>query len=145
MLVSSWSGVDFFFLMPRRPPRSTRTYTLLPYTTLFRSSGAGNWEFSSASLSIGFHVDVSETLRRQLPVASAIVKAKCHERLDKAIAVIRDAKLSDQDLLRYKVDPVEWFGSIEAALMAFSGGRWEERRAGKECVSTCRSRWSTVQ
>src|SRR3546814_20066124 len=25
--------------MIRRPPRSTRTYTLLPYTTLFRSSG----------------------------------------------------------------------------------------------------------
>src|SRR3546814_17882149 len=32
---------DFFFLMIRRPPRSTRTDTLFPYTTLFRSpSGA---------------------------------------------------------------------------------------------------------
>src|SRR3546814_6655139 len=29
----------FFFLMLRRPPRSTRTDTLFPYTTLFRSSG----------------------------------------------------------------------------------------------------------
>src|SRR3546814_12172771 len=27
-----------FFLMIRRPPRSTRTDTLLPYTTLFRSN-----------------------------------------------------------------------------------------------------------
>src|SRR3546814_2562169 len=27
----------FFFLMILRPPRSTRTYTPLPYTTLFRS------------------------------------------------------------------------------------------------------------
>src|SRR3546814_15567417 len=27
----------FFFLMLRRPPRSTRTDTLFPYTTLFRS------------------------------------------------------------------------------------------------------------
>src|SRR3546814_19178400 len=27
----------FFFLMKRRPPRSTRTDTLCPYTTLFRS------------------------------------------------------------------------------------------------------------
>src|SRR3546814_16153108 len=27
----------FFFLMRRRPPRSTRTDTLFPYTTLFRS------------------------------------------------------------------------------------------------------------
>src|SRR3546814_17119546 len=30
----------FFFLMIRRPPRSTRTDTLFPYTTLFRSPGA---------------------------------------------------------------------------------------------------------
>src|SRR3546814_305727 len=30
-----------FFLMIRRPPRSTRTDTLFPYTTLFRSSDNG--------------------------------------------------------------------------------------------------------
>src|SRR3546814_10737963 len=30
--------IFFFFLMIRRPPRSTRTDTLFPYTTLFRSS-----------------------------------------------------------------------------------------------------------
>src|SRR3546814_5591031 len=30
----------FFFLMIRRPPRSTLTDTLFPYTTLFRSPGA---------------------------------------------------------------------------------------------------------
>src|SRR3546814_18902522 len=29
----------FLFLMVRRPPRSTRTDTLFPYTTLFRSHG----------------------------------------------------------------------------------------------------------
>src|SRR3546814_4325574 len=29
--------LSVFFLMIRRPPRSTRTYTLFPYTTLFRS------------------------------------------------------------------------------------------------------------
>src|SRR3546814_12476973 len=29
----------FVFLMIRRPPRSTRTDTLFPYTTLFRSPG----------------------------------------------------------------------------------------------------------
>src|SRR3546814_1815771 len=33
--------IFFFFLMIRRPPRSTRTDTLFPYTTLFRS-GHGN-------------------------------------------------------------------------------------------------------
>src|SRR3546814_12573008 len=39
----------FFFLMIRRPPRSTRTDTLFPYTTLFRSISRvvvemGGWE-----------------------------------------------------------------------------------------------------
>src|SRR3546814_3045603 len=33
--------VIFFFLMIRRPPRSTRTDTLFPYTTLFRSGRDG--------------------------------------------------------------------------------------------------------
>src|SRR3546814_10606861 len=37
MNVSLFSCVLFFFLMIRRPPRSTRTDTLFPYTTLFRS------------------------------------------------------------------------------------------------------------
>src|SRR3546814_3696273 len=32
-------AILFFFLMIRRPPRSTRTDTLFPYTTLFRSVG----------------------------------------------------------------------------------------------------------
>src|SRR3546814_11436389 len=43
MLCSSYTSYSsllhslFFFLMIRRPPRSTRTDTLFPYTTLFRS------------------------------------------------------------------------------------------------------------
>src|SRR3546814_17300291 len=46
-----------FFLMSRRPPRSTRTDTLVPYTTLFRSEaeletirkGEVGWIFNSSS------------------------------------------------------------------------------------------------
>src|SRR3546814_3886176 len=34
----------FFFLMIRRTPRSTRTNTLFPYTTLFRSSGQRHFD-----------------------------------------------------------------------------------------------------
>src|SRR3546814_16109719 len=43
--------VLFFFLMIRRPPRSTRTNTLFPYTTLFRS----HWpcRFPSSGLGAG--------------------------------------------------------------------------------------------
>src|SRR3546814_1991602 len=33
--------LSLFFLMIRRPPRSTRTDTLFPYTTLFRSQSEG--------------------------------------------------------------------------------------------------------
>src|SRR3546814_17256697 len=39
-VVVIWFYVSFF-LMIRRPPRATRTDTLFPYTTLFRSSGFG--------------------------------------------------------------------------------------------------------
>src|SRR3546814_10207104 len=35
-------SLGFFFLMLRRPPRSTRTDTLFPYTTLFRSRASGD-------------------------------------------------------------------------------------------------------
>src|SRR6059058_6284304 len=38
--------VVFFFLMRRPPPRSTRRYTLFPYTTLFRS-----WTMASTAAS----------------------------------------------------------------------------------------------
>src|SRR3546814_17838067 len=41
ILPSVHSLLFFVFLMIRRPPRSTRTDTLFPYTTLFRSSASG--------------------------------------------------------------------------------------------------------
>src|SRR3546814_20136656 len=40
ILCQSDSCSIVFFLMIRRPPRSTRTDTLFPYTTLFRSVAA---------------------------------------------------------------------------------------------------------
>src|SRR3546814_3137584 len=41
--------VVVFFLMIRRPPRSTRTDTLFPYTTLFRSCGMASTTASSSA------------------------------------------------------------------------------------------------
>src|SRR3546814_897430 len=38
-LLFVYVSYSVFFLMIRRPPRSTRTDTLFPYTTLFRSPG----------------------------------------------------------------------------------------------------------
>src|SRR3546814_15928333 len=40
------------FLMIRRPPRSTRTDTLFPYTTLFRSSDVGAYAIARGSLAV---------------------------------------------------------------------------------------------
>src|SRR3546814_15532303 len=44
----------FFFLMIRRPPRSTRTDTLFPYTTLFRSKVISRANGSSAVASAAY-------------------------------------------------------------------------------------------
>src|SRR3546814_3078525 len=45
----------FFFLMIRRPPRATRTDTLFPSTTLFRSPGGGAHLASRVALGSGNH------------------------------------------------------------------------------------------
>src|SRR3546814_21189901 len=39
LMVTIYADVSVFFVMNRRPPRSTRTDTLFPYTALFRSNG----------------------------------------------------------------------------------------------------------
>src|SRR3546814_13641016 len=53
-----------FFLMIRRPPRSTRTDTLFPYTTLFRSSVFSCFWFpDSPSLAI---THLSESSRKTI-------------------------------------------------------------------------------
>src|SRR3546814_4916423 len=46
IFVISSSYTLLFFLMIRRPPRSTRTDTLFPYTTLFRSPSRKTRKFS---------------------------------------------------------------------------------------------------
>src|SRR3546814_5518764 len=62
--------------MIRRPPRSTRTDTLFPYTTLFRSGGA-------AAVGPAKHLD-DETLwpayRRVMPQGAATQARSLHDR-----------------------------------------------------------------
>src|SRR3546814_17409660 len=58
-----------FFLMRRRPARSTRTDTLFPYTTLFRSKG-------EASQSNAWSGDVSVTVAAVYPNGTMLVKGE---------------------------------------------------------------------
>src|SRR3546814_10015316 len=47
LLYSAYCVLSSFFLMIRRPPRSTRTDTLFPYTTLFRADDCGHSRWPS--------------------------------------------------------------------------------------------------
>src|SRR3546814_6837965 len=49
-MVSVFSSLSVFFVMIRRPPRSTRTDTLFPYTTLFRSDGMARRQKNMAAV-----------------------------------------------------------------------------------------------
>src|SRR3546814_4450670 len=65
--------------MIRRPPRSTRTDTLFPYTTLFRSSLAAtpipNEEALMAILAVAFDVDAKDPVEiEKLRTAADIVQ-----------------------------------------------------------------------
>src|SRR3546814_11701913 len=63
--------IFFFFLMIRRPPRSTLTDTLFPYTTLFRSR-ADNEKGRMAAVYAGFG-----TLRRHTGVIRGLAAGGC--------------------------------------------------------------------
>src|SRR3546814_20010622 len=63
----------FFFLMIRRPPRSTRTDTLFPYTTLFRSSEPFKVRDEFIRISGGESVRLIVRETRHGPVMSDVV------------------------------------------------------------------------
>src|SRR3546814_14595860 len=44
--------------------------------------------------------------------------------------------------MRFQVPEERKFAVVEEVLARLRAARSEERRVGKECVSTCRSRWS---
>src|SRR3546814_15568962 len=112
--------------MIRRPPRSTRTDTLFPYTTLFRSVGVG----LALALRVGHRDDPSEGIPFEL-----------HRRTRR----MDDPVVGDRDGVAVGVDDLlDVAGGVDRELGAVVArvDRSEERRVGKECVSTCRSRWS---
>src|SRR3546814_14051152 len=62
----------FFFVMYRRPPRSTRTDTLFPYTTLFRSRRDPVEHFSQAAIVDPVEIDAAIHARRELAAVESV-------------------------------------------------------------------------
>src|SRR3546814_14433892 len=93
--------VVFFFLMKQVPPRSTRTDTLLPYTTLFRSPPAlisTAWLYDVVPKTMGpasirtlHNSDGEEVVfhRVRFPFARGVTQALVGERLDTIPALQR--------------------------------------------------------
>src|SRR3546814_12856738 len=100
----------FFFLMIRRPPRSTRTDTLFPYTTLFRSAVSA------------------------MMVSPTRGGPRCHQ------IYHQDGGIRWHSAAPYGIPIPQKTTEISQLWHLLT--RSEERRVGKECVSTCRSRWS---
>src|SRR3546814_11695824 len=129
--------------MIRRPPRSTRTDTLFPYTTLFRSTGViRNRKFAFAALactalsSPAFAQDAAPADVARGEDAIVVTAARTilpPNALPLTIEVI-DKDALDQQLAIS--------GSVTDAVSTLTPSRSEERRVGKEGGSTCRSRWS---
>src|SRR3546814_15281790 len=121
--------------MRPRPPRSTRTDTLFPYTTLFRSVRPVTPPVA------GDDADAIPPSTMTHPPASALPDASI------ATPVLRVARL-----LRCNVRPRRRIGAAtqRAPATCFRSNdhaddrdtRSEERRVGKEWVCKCLSRWS---
>src|SRR3546814_14944844 len=124
-----------FFLMLRRPPRSTRTDTLFPSTTLFHL-----WPERAARpcrLPLARHLEAAgRVLRRGLR------GFPCRRPRGRR-GFPRQAGYPD-----HVAEPAgtaragQLCGRAREAPQPARLTRSEERRVGKECVSTCRSRWS---
>src|SRR3546814_17383436 len=117
--------------MIRRPPRSTRTDTLFPYPTLFRSM-----------LDYRGEDDPLKTKIRQVIAAEGDRITDLHVwQLGPGhhaviVAVVTKAR---REPAVYRDRLLEVVGISHVTVEV---NRSEERRVGKECVGTCRFRWS---
>src|SRR3546814_13221215 len=104
-----------FFLMIRRPPRSTRTDTLFPYTTLFRSQ----------VIAEGFEVVIVKETDCILTFAD--IKEPIWPASHRAILLARIHAKMLKHVNRYFVR-IEWQGQLKISHLE-SPYRWEIGRA----------------
>src|SRR3546814_11850677 len=127
--------------MIRRPPRSTLTDTLFPYTTLFRSLQRPRRQIIVIDRVRGDHRFIADAQLRH--VVFGIIVQSC------GIAILRKSDpfrrvssvIPDFDLIEPAMASLDHVEIFEVGYVGHVE-RSEERRVGKECVSTCRSRWS---
>src|SRR3546814_12570129 len=118
--------------MIRRPPISTLTDTLFPYTTLFRSIRVVETPIAQIRLTaahqivVGFEDGVESRFEALYPMLGCTAQSKLATRLG--------ARCDDKGELL--VD------DHQRTTVPGRYARSAERRVGKECVGTCRSRWS---
>src|SRR3546814_13763896 len=133
--------------MIRRPPRSTRTDTLFPYTTLFRSQGDGTWRHLRLFLSAAHAAAGGAVQPFLLSGGAGAVDGGGRGAVLPCGAALSVARApADAGRADPAGQPRQYLGG---ALRLSGGGagalrlaRSEERRVGKEGVSTCRSRGS---
>src|SRR3546814_13636963 len=96
----------------------------------------------SSDLQIGIFVGIAEPLRVEHRGAQRIADILRRAGEQRGIEDARQDRV-DANLLAAQVARDRQGHADDAALRRGVGGlRSEERRGGKECVSTCRSRWS---
>src|SRR3546814_14677539 len=117
--------------MTRRPPRSTRTDTLFPYTTLFRSTG---WLCDERR---GQHL---RELVPNIPANRLMIDTDAPYLLPRTLSPKPKDRRNEPAFLPHIVAELARARGEDVATTA--ANRSEERREGKEWVSTCRSRWT---
>src|SRR3546814_11326006 len=119
--------------MIRRPPRSTRTDTLFPYTTLFRSNSSSRTTATEEKNGAARAPRVDATNVGQMLVYRDPECGCCEAWADIA------RKAGYQVVVENRADmaAVKARYDVPGRLV-----RSEELRVGKECVGRCRSRWS---
>src|SRR3546814_19957200 len=141
--------------MIRRPPRSTRTDTLFPYTTLCRSKVklvAVNTSKTVSEAEIqGMTITIEQLVDKTKGIAVQNTKLGSQV-LSKVVVtpnqVTVTAQGQSQELPAEAAAPYQSLLTIFPELTYATDGvtleldRSEERRVGKECVSTGRARWS---
>ena len=76
------------------------------------------WKLAFATRNVAFRVDLFAQMRRQLPVAERILAERFQEKIERLGREVRKAPDWDQILRKHSLDPIDIFGSPEAAARA---------------------------